>query len=148
LETGAQFCSECGINVREYERELEIQTAEAERQRIIQERQIAEQNARLGIVMKASNDAMNFTKWGWIIGIVGSCIPYLNFIIGFVSLGLFTLGVVNAQKALRQSQQYGDQPYRSKARTAFILSVIPIGLTIVLMAAGALVLIGSAFQNP
>ena len=147
LETGAPFCSECGVNVREYERELEIQAAEAERQRIIQERQIAEQNARLGIIMKASHDAMNFTKWGWIIGIAGSCIPYLNFLIGFVSLGFFAVGIVNAQKALRQSQQYGDQPYRSKAKTAMFWSALPIGLTVLMVGLGMILWIVGVFAN-
>ena len=126
---------------------MEIQAAEAERQRIMEERRIAEQNAQLGIIMKASNDAHNFMKWGWIISIVGACIPYVNFLTGFVGLGLFGLSITNALKALRQSQQYGDQAYRSKARTALWLSGIPIGLAVIGLGLSFLLFIGSALGN-
>ena len=131
LESSAHFCSVCGINISDYERELEIQTVEAERQRIIGERRIAENTVRLAIIIKASTDAMNFTKYGWIVSIVGSCIPYINILTGLAGLGLFALAITNALKALRQSQQYGDQEYRNKAKTALWLSGIPIGLAII-----------------
>lgn len=142
LETTAQFCSDCGVNIREYEQQKEIELAEAERRKIAEQHRIAEEQARLGIIMKASADAHNLMKWGWIISLVGACIPYVNFLTGFIGLGLFALSITNALKALRQSQQYGDQAYRSKARTALWLSGIPIALAafgVVLVIFGGLV---------
>ena len=143
----AQFCSDCGVNIREYEQEMEIQTAEAERQRIIEERRIAEHNAQLAVIIKASNDAMNFTKFGWIVSVVGGCIPVVNVLAGLVGFGLFVLAITTGLKALRQSQQYGDQVYRSKARTALWLSGIPIGLTVMGICLYVLLFVASAFAN-
>lgn len=130
LESTAQFCSDCGVNVREYEQQKEIELAEAERQRIMEERRLAESNAQLGTIMNASTNAHNFMAWGWGISLIGSCIPYLNVLIWLAGLGLFSLSIINALKALRQSQQYGDQEFRSKAKTALWLSGIPIALSI------------------
>ncbi len=131
LEATAQFCSVCGVNILDFGRELEIKAAETERLRIIEERRIAEQQSRLAIIIKSSNNAMNLTKYGWLVSILGSCIPYVNIIAGLVGLLLFVLAIPNALKALRQSQQYGDQEYRTKAKSALVLSGIPIGLTII-----------------
>ena len=147
LETSAQFCSVCGVNIRDFERELEISTAEAERLKIVEERRIAEQNARLAIIIKSSTDAMNFTKYGWIISIVGSCIPYINILTGLAGLGLFALAITNALKALRQSQQYGDQKYRSNAKTALWLSGIPVGLAVIAIVLSIVLGILSAFAG-
>jgi hypothetical protein len=143
VETNAEFCSDCGVNIRQYEKELELAQAEAERQRIAEERRIAEWNASMGVIIKASTDATKYMKWGWIVTVIGLCIPF----VGIISLGLFALSITNAQKVLRQSQQPGDTEYRSKAKTALTLSVIPLGLAVLVMAFWFLILVGGAFSN-
>lgn len=147
LESMAQFCSDCGVNVREYEQQKEIELAEAERRRIVEEHRLAEERARLGIIIKASTDAQNYMKWGWIISVIGSCIPYVNFLTGFVGLGLFTFSIINALKALRQSQQYGDMTYRSKAKTALWLSGLPIAFAIFVMVLSVFLMITGSLAN-
>jgi hypothetical protein len=147
LESTAQFCSECGVNIREYEQQKEIELAEAERRRIMEEHRLAEEKARLGIIIKASTDAHNYMKWGWIVSVVGSCIPYVNILTGLAGLGLFALSIVNALKALRQSQQYGDQDYRSKAKTALWLSGLPIAFVAFVMVISVFLMITGSLAN-
>lgn len=118
LEASAQFCSVCGTNIRDFERETEIKTAEAEALRIAEQRRQVQMESMLAPVKKHADLASTMMGIG--------CLASLCY--GVVGIPFWTISLINAQKALSISQMYGDEKYRQKAKTARLVSGISLGL--------------------
>jgi hypothetical protein len=130
LEANAQFCSECGVSVREYERELEVQTAEAERHRIAEQKRLAQIQGVLGPVIQQADKASSMMKTGCVVG----------FFLSFIGMPFWIISVVNARKVLSAAQVPGDEEYRQKAKTALTVSGIALGIYVAII--GIFLLLG------
>lgn len=135
LEASAQFCSVCGTNIRDFEREVEIKTAEAESLRIAEQRRLAQMEAVLGPVKKHADLASTMMGIG--------CLASLCY--GVVGIPFWIISLINAQKALSISQMYGDEKYRQKAKTARLVSGVSLGLVGLVLAFYAIAFVFQLF---
>lgn len=130
IEASASFCMYCGVNVEAALRAREQERIQAEQQAqlvAIQQAELKRQQeaekARLGSIMKESNNARNFmvgAGCSWFI-------PYLNFVLVPAFLGL---AIFNAYKARSHPQMAGDTKYRQMANLVFILGMVMAGLIV------------------